>query len=452
MLSYLFSQKYERSELDFKEIIETTRGSNFAKDARHFFAMSNYGGGYLLVGFRSKPKGGYEPIGLPTDFHIDQAELQGKFNSFASTQLTIGYIELERTVGESLRKFAVVYIPPAPEVLTPIKDGEYENQRGKKKKSFRRGEVLVRRGTSSVDANQYELEWIKARAKDTSYRSSLISGQPDRVEERLTTNLFRFLQVPKLVYECTLDLRGNPILDHGLNSCLFRGNQLYSFSDPSKSSLSRYIRHDTLRSDTIVPPETDPDQARLVVELLESAVVLHAWKIGMLFDERRHRLYYPLERGTRERVEDWPGLTRPSPRVVASMEALSALGREAGVHQAAGISFVRLGGDSFLQIVPGYVLTDDGLTLLGGSKQGRVLTSLESWTSSFNAGYLRNVVFWAHKLFTGATTLSLGSSLEIDGKALQVSIGAGIRGDNISSAEAHERAEVNITADGGSYD
>ena len=63
VLSYLFSKSYESSELDFKESLETAKGSEFPKVARHFFGMSNYGGGFLLIGFRPKPTGGFLPVG-----------------------------------------------------------------------------------------------------------------------------------------------------------------------------------------------------------------------------------------------------------------------------------------------------------------------------------------------------------------------------------------------------
>ena len=67
VLSYLFSRSYESSELDFKESLETAKGSEFPRVARHFFGMSNYGGGFLLVGFRPKPTGGFLPVGVAED-------------------------------------------------------------------------------------------------------------------------------------------------------------------------------------------------------------------------------------------------------------------------------------------------------------------------------------------------------------------------------------------------
>ena len=36
------------------------------------------------------------------------------------------------------RRFAVVYVPPAPDILVPVVDGRYRNAKGKEKNCVRR--------------------------------------------------------------------------------------------------------------------------------------------------------------------------------------------------------------------------------------------------------------------------------------------------------------------------
>src|SRR5438128_6060428 len=89
-VDFLMSKRRESPELDFKLTLDMSR-YRFPEVAKDIFAMANYGGGYILVGFREKKTGGFDPVGLPAEFHIDQADLQQKFNAYSSDPLAIGY-------------------------------------------------------------------------------------------------------------------------------------------------------------------------------------------------------------------------------------------------------------------------------------------------------------------------------------------------------------------------
>jgi hypothetical protein len=87
VVDFLLSQRRETAELDFKLTLDIRKGSDFAKIAKDIFAMSNYGGGYLIFGFKELKSGRFDPVGLPKDFHVDQATLQEKFNSYSKLSI-----------------------------------------------------------------------------------------------------------------------------------------------------------------------------------------------------------------------------------------------------------------------------------------------------------------------------------------------------------------------------
>ncbi|MDG6950044.1 MAG: ATP-binding protein [Nitrososphaerota archaeon] len=449
VLSHLFNQKYETPSIDFKETLDTTRGSNFAKIARHFFAMSNYGGGFLLIGFQPKPTGGYNPVGLPSTFHLDQAEVQGKFNGLASIPLEIGYREFDRMVDGTTRRFAVVYVPPAPGVLVPKVDGTFQTERGKVKLAFAKGEVLTRRGTSTIRAEPYEIEWIRNRARDTAYQNSLLSGQPDRLEETIAANAFPALSMPQRIYICNVNLHGRSVPQHGLSSCLVQGSVLYSFEDPMKTPLRDVIRTGSPTSAALSEWRKDPDRDRTVTQLLKSAIVLRGKALGLSYDDARQRFFYPLDPGMDKREESWVGITRRDSRQVASFRHLPTLGRKVGIHQSVRVDFLWLDEKVFLRMEPGFVLTENGRNPLHGSEQGRALISLESWLSSLNGGYLRSVLFWRSVFMAGSDHIQLAPELVFSREPLSVKMSAGIRDDTIRTVESRRRTEPVARASGG---
>ena len=55
-------------ELDFKLTLDIRKGSDFAKITKDIFALSNYGGGYIIFGYNERKTGSFAPVGLPKDF------------------------------------------------------------------------------------------------------------------------------------------------------------------------------------------------------------------------------------------------------------------------------------------------------------------------------------------------------------------------------------------------
>ena len=89
VVDFVLAQKRETAELDFKLTLNIKRGQDFVKIAKDIFAVANYGGGYLVFGYRETETGSFDPVGLPEDFHVDQATLQEKFNSYSTDPIAL---------------------------------------------------------------------------------------------------------------------------------------------------------------------------------------------------------------------------------------------------------------------------------------------------------------------------------------------------------------------------
>lgn len=189
MVDFLIDRDQEESFVDFKETLSISKNSPFAKIAKDLFAFSNYGGGFILTGFKERKtpidetkeippeeKRRFIPVGLPADFCVDQADLQSKFNAYSSSPIIIDYREFQRKFSGTDRKFAAIYIPASSLVLKPTKDGTYADERGKSKNAFLANNILFRRGTQSIVASDEEVAFIKRRAEKEGYKLSILNG------------------------------------------------------------------------------------------------------------------------------------------------------------------------------------------------------------------------------------------------------------------------------------
>jgi len=428
-VDFLMSKKRESPDLDFKLTVDVSR-YRFSDVAKDIFAMANYGGGYILIGFKQKETGGFEPVGVPPDFHVDQADLQQKFNAYCSDPLDIGYREFDYEVKEEsgqlvIHKFALINAPPSTTALSPKNDGIVRSPDGREKTVFRRGEVLIRRGTQSTRASPAEVEWIKKRAEDAEYRISLISGNTDRISEKLHSNLFEVAQLPHTIFSAKLSVEQLPFSE--IQAAFVVQNPfIYTFDDPTEEPLKRYVQRATLEKHKTEDWLRDRDRRNLVLWLLDSTLIWESRGRGMYRSGKR--LFFPLREGETERRESWPGMTRESSRIVATMMFAKQVGEKVGLHPAVEVHFVQVGEKLYLRLTPTYVLTWDGRKVRRGEQEGTVITSLSH--DDYNALYLRNLFFWVSKLGGADGRIRvLNRRIEINAEPCFSRVEVGIRAD-----------------------
>lgn len=410
VVDFVLSQRRETAELDFKLSLDIRKGSDFAKIAKDIFAMSNYGGAHLVFGFKETRTGRFDPAGLPSDFHVDQATLQEKFNSYSNEPLALGYKEVEKVVDKQTKKFALIYVPPSATILKPIKHATYTDS-GKVKIAFRRDEILFRRGTQSVRASQSEIKFIERRVKDTEYRIGLLNGKPDRIKENLYGNFFKVTESPSYIFEAEIpknirfrffEIKDIPYIR--------QGEKIYSFCNLDREPFKNHIKNGSLEKRDISEFLETQDQRILLIWLLNSEIKNAMLKRGLRYDRNNRNVYfYPTE--THTRYETWKSRYRMTRKQVAKRIYVNQLKRSLFAHDAALIAFQLIETDLYLKILPTIVLTHDGYETMRGFQEGTVKTRLSY--NKFNDGYLNLLLFWISR-FKSADE----DSINLDGRIL----------------------------------
>jgi len=441
MLDFLIDHDNEEPYLDFKYTLSVSKEYPFPEVAKDLLAFSNYGGGFILLGFqdRDKLKEDYRketrkfiPVGLPDDFRLDQADLQVKFNSFCFTPVTIHLREFKRAFASSELRFATIYIPPSTELMKARKSGQYPGIDGKSHTPFTVGAILFRRGTQSVPASHAEIEFIQKRVLDTQYTLSVLSGMPDRIGETITSNLFKVVQLPSKLYS------GEPLITKGWTPPAFQNAPLavyahwngrrLTFDDltSAASPLSQRIVTGTVQEHQMAEWLADEDKRNAVVSLLNKEISFHARDVGLSRVPSDERFYFPCTGESRS--ENWkPRFRASSSRIVAKRMTLPKLGQRY-VHFAVSLFFTTIDRDLFLHLVPTYVLSRDGANADIGDKEGAAITSLLH--NKYNDAYLSSVLFWIQILSRGNDVVKLANGrVVISASSVSAQLNVGILAD-----------------------
>ncbi len=475
MLDFLIERDKEEAFLDFKETLSVSHDAPFAKIAKDIFAFANYGGGFFLIGFKPKPKPQLEtpeplknqaaeekpkasernfiPVGLPEEFQIDQAVLQEKFNSYSSSPIHIQYRGFSREFDGVARKLVAVYVPASTSVLKPTKDGVYTNPKGKIKTAFKAGDVLFRRGTQSIVAIPEEAKYITRRAETEGYRLSVLSGEPDRIQETLYSNLFEVVKIPEVIWTASTK-PPEKVKPRRPDEILYRavyvrwGGKMLTFDDLSRpeSPLGHLIDPASVEKQELNPWLADPDRQRIIIFLLNKEICFLAESLGFFHEPKREKFYYPCQRESR--TEIWvPRYKSSSKLTVAQRIFAQQLGRFIYWHVAVIAHFVSLEDRLFLALNPTIQLTNDGMRAIFGQDEGTVITRLTY--NRYNSSYLNSLLFWISKLAGGQDAISLAQGgVKVSTKTMESRIGVGIMSDRPAAEPTFEIPDIEIGGKG----
>jgi hypothetical protein len=460
MLDFLIDRDKEEPFLDFKETLSIAKDSPFAKVAKDILAFSNYGCGFVLIGFREREeeeedvegvkRRNFIPDGLPDAFHIDQADLQEKFNAYLKSPIQLPYREFFRSFDGAQRKFAAIYVPPSTSVLRPIKSGVYRDGKGREHKAFVVNSVLFRRGTQSVVASKEEVAWIEKRAERQGYRLSVLSGQPDLVPETVFSNLFEIIGVPDAIWTASLldrERSGNANTQQGRERdvvYLLWRDRLVTFDDISKpeSPLWNLIDLRSVRQEMLAAWVADRDKQRVVVWLLNKELRFLADRLGLLHEYRKQKFYFSCD--GESRTETWtPRFRASSTLTVAQRMWAQQLGRFVFWHLAVYANFTYLGNRLFLELSPTIQLTENGREAIFGEREGTVITRLTY--NRYNSTYLNNILFWISRFAEGKDRVELAQGrVLVNAKPVESKLSVGILFDRPSGEPVQEMPEIEI--------
>jgi hypothetical protein len=468
MLDFLIAHDNEEPFIDFKETINTSKESPFAKIAKDIFAFSNYGGGFLLIGFKERPKLPKEeqekkeekakkihflPIGLPDDFHIEQASLQEKFNAYSNFPIALDYLEFFRTIEGVNKKFAAIYVPPSTSVLKPMKKGLYSDLKGKEHVAFEAGTILFRRGTQSIVASAEEALWIQRRAEKEGYRLSILSGQPDQVLETVYSNLFEVIKIPKIIWTASLRNRNYLVKNNfevnksGLVYIIWE-NKLITFNDIStpSSPLWNMVEPLSVHMEGLSSWLSDSDKQRTIIFLLNKELSFLARRLKLeqevkitKFSKRKQKpiFYYPCS--AESRIETWTPRYRKSSKVRVAQKMWSQqLGRNIWWHVCIRAQFTCIEGQLFLRLLPSLLITENGKDVVS---EGALVTHLIY--NRYNSSYFNSFLFWISRFAEENDVVSLAEGkIEVSTDPSDAKVNFGILFDRPAAELVQEVPDV----------
>lgn len=444
VFDYLLSQTKETSFHDFKLTVDISKNSSdFPKIIKDVYAFSNYGGGFLILGVKQNDhsddniKGNFIKTGLPEDFHLEQASLQEKTNSYLETPIGIGYSEFSREIDGKQKRFGLIYIPPSPKILIPKEDGKYKIG-DKEKIAFIKGETYTRRGTQSIPASKYEIKHMEERVKNEKYRLSILSGEPDSVEEVLYGNIFEVKNIPKYVYtgitkyssftEVIDALREKfPQTPHFNLKYRPYEDKIISFQnlEDRENILHDLVHKDSIKKEPITNWLDNGPKEMIIISLMNKEVTDAGRRQGMRFDDKTKKLYYITT--SESRSEFWPSRYKGvQSKQVAKRLWAEQVKKQVYAHAAFRPTIIKIHNKFYLKINLTMMITEDGRKPERGLMMGTIIT--RSSYNKYNKQQLNNILFWINKLGDGKDVVVMDDFI-ISNEPVQTTINTGILWD-----------------------
>ncbi len=192
------------------------------------------------------------------------------------------------------------------------------------------------------------------------------------------------------VFERNVGVQTAPFNPH--RGTLLTLSDLESSDNPLAREVRGSVKHVSIRDFC-----ADPDDERLLVQLLNESLRRHAKSRGLLVYGREQRLYFPKTHDGERRVS-YHGRLKDSTRTVVKVRR-SRTTNEITYHEHHAVrwQFRRFGDDWFLLLVPGWIFTRDGEEDL---LHPRRVTSLSTRRAArdYNSNVSAHLYFWASVL------------------------------------------------------
>ena len=263
------------------------------------------------------------------------------------------------------------------------------------------------------------------------------SHEPDAILEPVALNVFEVVKTPEWIWHANSRCRtpmevvesagGRLDITFALNS-----GQIWTFAtlDSSESPLHSAIDSEAVNKTLLAELLVSETTRDLAIEILNKTLTSHFRRLGVWYDKRHGRYYFPPDFGKKHAVA-WPGLKKRATRTV-TVPRFRDGGLDRFEHLAAVMRFVQVDGKLCLQVLPTRMVTEDGYRPMRGQGVGRRIGKLTR--KVYNNAFWLDVMFWIHQLYSNGRILinTGGPDIEISAVQLSISLGGGILGDKLS--------------------
>ena len=273
---------------------------------------------------------------------------------------------------------------------------------------------------------------------DTFYSEQFPIRYEDDIDEQLASNLFPIINIPKVVWYGPTKYSNNEVYKFLRNKIIgilptfiIKEEKIFCFWDlndkecPFRSILSANV----ISSDSVYAWLRNEDKNKWLIELLNKGLKHYCEKLNLRFDSE-HRRYYFVPKNGQNREITWHTGKRRATRTVVKKHTRDKFDQVFWSHQTVRARFTIVGGDMFLQLIPGWTFTMDGFKLVPSKQIGPLSTK---WTTKeHNPSVLYHIRFWSSYLSKASRSiiLQLGqSTCEIDTIPAVIELNKGLVGD-----------------------
>lgn len=244
-------------------------------------------------------------------------------------------------------------------------------------------------------------------------------------QERLFSNLFLLQRAPKDLYNApvrtNLDYSTISSILHGRQSftppfCVNHG-RIYTLSELTDPDcvLREFCEASKIQIDDAQSWWSDPDLNRSYVSMLNRLLRMHCNRCGIRYNQQYKRFYFPRNDEISENVK----VSWTNQRTKSHATRTVAQYYEYGYdhfwrHLAVDMKFKYFSSSWFLQIIPKYLFTVDGVNIWNTDKVGSYTTRQKA--RERNPHVLNHVLFWADFLSKGKSKIDI----ELDHKSILI--------------------------------
>ncbi len=264
-----------------------------------------------------------------------------------------------------------------------------------------------------------------------SVRSLAPSSQSTRISfsasEQLFSNLLKIKRIPR-VWSAPCTVRHYDDVRHSIQGFVTPFNvvadRIYSFSNlyEKACNLRKFCDAAKIHEESLDDWWDDLVLQRNYVFMLNQLLGIHLRSCGLRYNKKFSRNYFPRENEDDDEFKtEWYNM-RTSQKIPGRLTAKHYIYGydEFWRHLAANITFQRIGESWFLQIIPKYFFTEDGIQPWESEKVGEYTTRIKA--QERNPNVLNHVLFWSYILTRSerCKTTSKEMKIMLDGHIIMI--------------------------------